>query len=174
MENRTPIGGIKLSEELVQIRIFLSVDMYSVTTLLKPIAAQQVSIGSLSHTATKSGASLLFTVARDDFDTAYGALCTLGGVWKEDIQSLHGLGSISIFPHRNSALLLTDVCCLFARNNLPIHSLATSISAISITTDYSLIDKACQCIENIFSLPENHAPFRQEFRIQQIPLESGN
>lgn len=174
MGNRTSIGGIKLSEELVQIRVLLPTDGYSITTLLKPIAERQISIGSLNHSTIEGGVSLLFTVARDDFDTAFGALCTSGGVGKEDIQSLHGVGSISIFPHRNSSALLIDVCCLFARNNLPIHSLATSISAISVSTDYFLLEKACQAIENTFILPENHAPFRQEFRIQQIPLESGN
>jgi hypothetical protein len=78
------------------------------------------------------------------------------------------VGTITVFPHRNSLALLGLISTLFAREGYPIHSLSSSISVIAVNTAYSLLDTIAISLQSWLQLPENHAPFRQTVRLEQL------
>ena len=43
-----------------------------------------------------------------------------------------------------------------------------SISALTLTTDYSFVNQALKALESILDLPPHHTPYRQEFLIKQV------
>ena len=157
--DRISVGGIKLSEELVQVSVDLESCDTSTSALLHQITAKQISLVSLNHSCTHSENRLLLTVFKAD---------------SEGLSISRGIGSLSVFPHRYDFAILSSVFCFFTENDFPIYSLSTSISAISINTDYSLYEAICNILDKYFLIPENHAPFRQQFRVRQIPPEDGN
>lgn len=72
------------------------------------------------------------------------------------------VGTITLFPHRNSVAFLSSIISLFLKKKIPIFSMNTSISAVFINTDYNMLDLAAAEIQSHFELPTNHAPFRDE------------
>lgn len=72
------------------------------------------------------------------------------------------VGTITLFPHRNSIAFLSSIISIFLKKKIPIFSMNTSISAVFINTDYNMLDLAAAEIQSHFELPINHAPFRDE------------
>jgi len=88
----------------------------------------------------------------------------------DQLQVIHGVGTLTLFPHRRSLALLGRVVEILGQSGMSIHSLCTSISALAINIDFVLLDQAVEVLEKIVELPQNHAPFRPEFWVRQISL----
>jgi hypothetical protein len=46
--------------------------------------------------------------------------------------------------------------------------MASSISAIAVNTEFNALDSIAEKLQTEIILPENHAPFRQEFHLKEI------
>jgi hypothetical protein len=88
----------------------------------------------------------------------------------EHVEIIPSVGTLTLFPHRNSYKILGLLMHFFGKHGFPVHSLGTSISTIALNTDYILLDEITEKLQKVFELPENHAPFRQDFRLTQIQL----
>ena len=77
------------------------------------------------------------------------------------------VGIISIFPHHSALKILGIIMVSWGRQSIPIHGIATSLSAISFTTDYHVIDKAVEVLQALFQLPDDHAPLKPEILYYQ-------
>ena len=51
---------------------------------------------------------------------------------------------------------------------LPVYGITSSLSSLTITTDYRRLDDAVSTVCQVVTLPDNHAPFRPEFRVKQL------
>ncbi|MBU1565951.1 MAG: hypothetical protein KJ630_10025 [Proteobacteria bacterium] len=176
------IGGIKFSEELVHVtHRALSTNDRSYVDLIKRIAEKRINMPFVCSGGLGAAMHNTFCVAADDFlivarlfDTP-PILCERAGQQLssrlslvDQLQIIHGVGTLTLFPHRRSLTMLGQIIDILGQYGIIIHSLCTSISAIAINVDYQLLDQAVEALEKIVELPENHAPFRPEFSVRQI------
>ena len=169
MEDNTKIriGGIKFSEELVQVTVACnSTDETSFNDLLHLLAIKQINIPFICHSNSSEKAESSFCVLLDELGRIQEVL-NFSSFTNRNVRIIPSVGTLTLFPHRNSFRLLGLIMGIFAENRYPIHSLGTSISAVAVNTDFCLLDDIAEKLKNVTTLPENHAPFRQEFRLTQ-------
>lgn len=163
------IGGIKFSEELVQVTVACkSPHDSSISQLLKLIAERAINIPFLCHSTVSKTPESIFCVDHCEFGKVQHILDLSFDSERVGITS--SVGTLTVFPHKNDFRLLGRIIALFGSQSFPIHSLSTSISAIAVNTDYFLLDEITEQLSLVLELPENHAPFRQGFRVTQIQL----
>ena len=172
IHERIRVGGIKLSPELVQFSCnYTSATDSCLATALKVIAGQQINVTFLSLSSSSDTLSMSLCVALENHiivrQILESAFADVGR-----LQCIDSVGTLTVFPHRNSLALLGRIVGAFAVNSLPVYGICTSISALSVNTRYSSLMQAVTTLRDIVDLPENHSPFRQEFIIRQINLHS--
>ncbi len=164
------LGGIKFSEELVQITINRTTPGDSaVQDLLKHITARKINIPFLCYTDEQqsSCSSTVFCIAASDADTVHQFL-NLKTLQLSSFSHIEAVGTLTIFPHRNSYEIFGKIITIMGQNNYPIYSLSTSISALALNTDFNQLDDIVIALQQDFELPENHAPFRPEFQLKEL------
>jgi hypothetical protein len=162
------IGGIKFSEELVQVTVaYKASDNSSIYELLRLIAEKDINIPFLCHSVVTMIPESCFCVDRSELYKVQQIL-DCSPFQNQHVDIIPSVGTLTLFPHRNSYKLLGLLMHFFGSHGFPVHSLSTSISTIALNTDYILLDEIAEKLQNVFKLPENHAPFRQVFRLTQI------
>jgi len=167
-EKKISIGGIKFSEELIQVSLIKSGEgESSFGDLLDLMAGKKINISFLCHSAGRPRPKSSFCISCADFGSVREMLdsSSLAHFNKDIIRSV---GTLTLFPHRNSLGLLGCILNTFGKFDFPIYSLSTSISAIAINTAYQNLASIADKLQDVVSLPENHAPFRKEFRLKEI------
>lgn len=168
MDKKIRIGGIKFSEELVHVTVFSrSLGNTSFDDLLHLLAGQHINIPFICHSSQDTHTESCFCVLREDIGQVEEIL-RFSSYGRGSIGILPSVGTLTLFPHRNNFLLLGLILRTFAENHCPVYSLSTSISAIAVNTDFRLLDHIAGKLAEVVALPENHAPFRQEFRLTQL------
>ncbi len=176
------IGGIKFSPELVQYSHHtLSPADRSLADLLKCFTERRINLPFLCACSADDGSLSTFCVAAGDSAlvemllAAHPAACDNRHnqspsevSLRDQLQVMHGVGTLTLFPHRRSLVLLGRVIEILGQSGIPIHSLCTSISALAINIDFLLLDQAVEVLEKIVELPHNHAPFRPDFCVRQV------
>lgn len=153
------LGGIKLSGELVQVDFHESkISAEKFIGLLSKIAEAEITIPHLHQ--RRSGKLLQSTLCltTEDFLQVQKVLVSL--LQNGSFTVLPGVGSITLFPHRFELGLFTRVIHALANNNIPLYGISTSVSALVIQTDYTLLEKGVEAIMQVCELPENHTPLR--------------
>jgi hypothetical protein len=161
--SKLPIGGLKLSSELVQIRLLPNSGV-SVTQMLRCLADQKINVTMLSLDATDGELTGIGCIFAEDRLLAETALQPLAAA----IDMLSPVGALTVFPHQSRILLIDGILSVMVRDGLPVYGVASSHSALTLTTDYRRLDDAVAAVCRIVTLPENHAPFRPEFRVKQF------
>lgn len=165
---RIRVGGIKISPELAQyIYTRPSNNRCGLQSALEKIASLNINISYLTLSSATDSISTSFCVAADNLSTVEGILHSTSDI-SDQVEIIPSVGSLTLFPHRNSMVMLGRVLKLFGNHNLKIYGICTSISALTLITDFSQLNQAITAFEEIVELPENHSPFRQEFQIRQI------
>ncbi len=139
------------------------------TPALEAISQRQINITFLSLSSTENEVITNFCVEKNNHITVQGLLDSILGD-PHQITCIPSVGTLTIFPHRNSLAFLGKIVQSFSNHNLPIYGLCTSVSALSVNTDYSQVEHSIHILQGVIELPENHAPFRQEFNVRQISL----
>lgn len=167
-DNRTPVGGIKFSEELVHIGLVCGeTTHWSIEDILKQLAEKTINIPFLCHSGVSTSTESIFCVDRKDFDIVQSVLNS--PLFAESTFTvIHSVGTLTVFPHRYSFQFLGQILAVITGYNYPVYSLSTSISAVAINTDYFSLDSIVEKLQTVVELPENHAPFRQEFCLKQV------
>jgi aspartokinase len=153
------LGGIKLSGELVQID-FHGSKFFADTFigLLSTIAEAEITIPHLHQRISGKFFQSTLCLATEDFLRVQKDVVTL--LQKGKTRILPAVGSITLFPHRFEFGLFTRVLNALVHDNIPLFGISTSVSALVIHTDNSLLEKGVQAILKVCELPENHTPLR--------------
>lgn len=169
-DTRIRIGGIKFSEELAQVTVACPCrEEASFDLLLHLLSDRHINIPFICHSRKNSHTTSSFCVSQDDLGQVRELLpLAFASPPDDNIRIVRSVGTLTLFPHRNSFQLLGVVLKSFTENGYPIHSLSTSISAIVLNTDFRHLDGIADKLAEVVILPENHAPFRQEFRLTQL------
>jgi aspartokinase len=162
------IGGIKFSEELIQVTVRCEVTkIQSVETLLTDIAQESITLPFYTSSVTNGFLAANFCANKSD-SNGLQKLLMKSSFSEKDVTITSSVGMCTLFPHRNSLLLLGRIIQLMADYDFPLYSFSTSISALAVNTDVLRLDQLADKLQTLVELPENHAPFRQEFRVTQL------
>jgi hypothetical protein len=157
------INGIKLSEELVQINLAPGGEI-SAGWLFRQLAVRRINLPLVALAAHQGGVASACCLAADDLPLAQALLDTI----VDGVRIIPAVGALTVFPHRTRFDLLGGVLGAFHRCRLPVHAIASSLSALTLTTDYGGLEAALAAVQAVATLPQNHAPFHPEFKVWQI------
>jgi len=171
------IGGLKQSLELCQFELRGVHSSEEIALKVsKLLLSQKINMEFLTHSTQRNNYhQLTFCVSQDKFSPVLEILKkehSLPIGW--EISSRGNVGIITIFPHQSALKILGIVMVSWTSQSIPIYGIATSLSAISFITDYQLIDKAIQVVQDLFHLPEDHSPLKPEIRYVQSDIVKGD
>lgn len=162
------IDGIKFSEELVLLNLPDSGNTGSLaTTFLHLLARNRINIPFVTLTRRQSGLWLTGCVGVDKMDQV-GNLLQEEPELVSQLEAIPSVGLLTLFPHRAGLRILGLALATFDRAQLPLYGLASSLSALTFVTGFSHLDRAVEYLEEVVVLPENHAPFKPQFRIKHV------
>ncbi len=167
MNNRIRVDGIKLSQELTHINILQGPQKDIQTRLLASMAEHRINCPILFYSAMDVQCQGAVCVAAEDIHQLNQVLA-MDPELKENVQYISPVGAISMFPHKFSLQFLGCLMHIFGKTGLPIYGMTASLSALTLTTDFQLLDTAIATLEPYIRLPSNHAPFRSQLRLREI------
>ncbi len=157
------IGGLKISWELIQLRLFPKAGL-PVTELFRRLADQQINLTGVTLDVTDGLLSGLCLISAEDRFLVERALQPFNGSF--EIQT--NVGTVTLYPIQGRLGLVRRILSALSRAELPVYGVASSLSSLTITTDYRRLDDAVSAVRRLVELPDNHAPFRPEFRVKQL------
>jgi len=166
---RIAIGGLRFSSEQIQLSLSgFTPDLHDFNQFLTDLAAEKICLPFICFD-TYSDTLASMCMLRDDFDEQQEIV--------DQTLSRYGLqpvltpstGSLTLFPHQSRLSVLGTLLEVFCKEQLPLYSLCSSISALVINTDYHHLDKTAQSLGKAFKLPQNHSPFRQKIKGEKRP-----
>jgi len=167
MGKKIKVDGIKLSRELIHINISTGPDKKNIyTRFLKSMAENRINCPILFYSAMDCRYQAVCISSEDLIPL--NQMLALDPELKENVHYISPVGAISLFPHKSSLKLLGCLMHVFGKTGLPIYGMAASLSALSLTTDFRVLDHAIESLEPFIRLPSNHAPFRSQLRIKAL------
>jgi hypothetical protein len=163
MASKLPIGGLKLSSELVQINLTAE-KASSVIAIFERLAQQRINLACVTLATLESEVTATCAILAEVWHQAAPLLQNSHA----RTETIAPVSTLTLFPHQSRLALLECVVSAFARVGLPIHSIASSLSTLTFCTDHHRIDDAVRAIEDIAQLPDNHTPALPQWRIRQM------
>jgi len=168
MGKKIRVDGIKLSQELIHISIFSRPGKEDLNTrFLRSMAENRINCPILFYSAMDRRSQGAVCVTVED-SHRLNQMLALDPDLKENVQFISPVGAVSLFPHKYSLKFLGCLMHVFGKADLPIYGMAASLSALTLTTDFQMLDCAIESLRPYISLPPNHAPFRSQLRIKAI------
>ncbi|MCG6911795.1 MAG: hypothetical protein LJE94_16970 [Deltaproteobacteria bacterium] len=168
MSEKLRVNGIKLSLEMTLITIrAVSGERDPNAHFLKLMGENRVNLPLLCATARGGETAGSYCILTEDIPRAKNVVSG-DNTLTTHIQFLPSVGSISVFPHNFNLEFLGLMLRLVGEAGAPLHALATSISALCLVTDFSLLEKTADCIAGHVTLPGNHSPFRPDIRVKSM------
>lgn len=167
---RLKIGGLKLSFALCQFELRgLDPPQKILSTISKALSVEKINIEFLTYHSNEDGAyNISLCVNEENFSLTskiFQKNDWLPLNW--EVISREMVGMVTIFPYQSPLSLLGIILATWRENSMPIYGVATSLSAVSVLTDFLAIDRAVDVIQGSFQLPDNHAPLKPELHYYQ-------
>jgi hypothetical protein len=167
-EARIRLEGIKLSLEMVQLNcIDRPGDMLRGARLLRLLAENRINLPFVGVSSTRGQTICSCCLETEDYPRAQGLLEAAANL-RSSVEKIAPVGTLTFFPQQSSLHLFGVVLAVFGKIGLPLYSAGTSLSALTVCTDYRLLDQALGALETVLELPARHAPFRPEFRLRSL------
>lgn len=158
-----PIGGLKLSSELIQLRLLPKAE-FTMAEMLRRLADRQINLFGVTLDTVDGRLTGACCLSAEDRLKAVGALQP----FEKAYEILSPVGALTIFPIQSRVALIGQLLSVLGTDGLPVYGIASSLSSLTITTDYLRLDDAVTAVCRVVTLPDNHAPFRPEFRVKQF------
>lgn len=159
MVDTVRLGGIKLSGELVQLDFLETKAPDSLLLeLLHRTFSAKVNIPHLHQGYVHGGIQTSLCIPAEEFSglqfeaSIDASKCTA--------RLLPSVGTISLYPHGRDISFAAKVLHSLSINSIPVYGMSTSVSALVLHTDFSILDEAVEQILKVCHLPENHSPLR--------------
>ncbi|BHH83852.1 hypothetical protein [Desulforhopalus sp. 52FAK] len=166
-KEKIPIGGIKFSEERIHYAVSCLGDTQAtIKNFLQHIHNKQINIPFLAHTSFGDSTKTCFCVSKKDAPLITKIIESSPDI-PLDITTQQQVTSVTIFPHKKDLTFVAIIMSLLESLQLPVYSSCTSISAYVFNTESDALQTIASEFTDIFSLPENHSPFHQEFKLHQ-------
>lgn len=167
-QGRIDISGVKISRELIQFNWLKDAEnIVPGLPFFRRMAENRINIAFLGIGGDKKKTFSFCCVDTEYFDQVQKQMKLYPEIIK-NVDIINSVGTLTLFPHQSNFKLLGLVLTELGRNRLPIYGIGTSISALTFSTKYSLLNEAMDKLGQVLNLPPNHAPFRSEFRVKQV------
>jgi hypothetical protein len=167
-QGRIDISGIKISQELIQFNWLKDAEnIVPGLPFFHRMAENRINIVFLGIGGDKKKTFSFCCVETEYLDQVQKQMKLHPEIIK-NVDIINSVGTLTLFPHQSNFKLLGLVLTELGRNGLPIYGIGTSISALTFSTKYSLLNEAIDKLGQVLNLPPNHAPFRPEFRVKQV------
>lgn len=166
MMEKVKIGGIKLSSKLIQLSL-LNQDNFgsSISLLFKILNENQINMPFISTSTCGEISQAYCCVSFEDEKRIKDIVGTIEGLDKQ-IQFINEVGMLSVFPHGSSLKILSLLLYALGNARIPIFGITSSISTLTIITDYDKLEKAVTSLSNYFDLPAGHSPFKSDVSLK--------
>lgn len=162
------IDGIKFSEKLILYNFLdSSAQAPSSINIIQSLRRHQLNMPYLTIALIKKKTRISFCVAAEDQNHVERLLGEESNK-RGDLEIIPSVGLVTLFPHQSSLNVLGFSLSVFGKAGLPVYGMASSLSTLTFVTTYDGLDRAGEYIQKYLSLPEQHAPFRPEFRIKPV------
>lgn len=165
MADRIPLGGMKFSEELALAVLSDDTPPRGVEVdVLRALAGRQINMFYLSLSRSAGRTRVCLCVAPDRIQAVEQLAAK--GLWT--FRSVRSVGLLTFYPHERRIEALMGALQVFAGSGLPVFGVASTLSALTFVTAFEALDRASERLGRVFQLPENHAPFKPEFRVKPV------
>jgi aspartokinase len=169
---RKRLGGIKFSELQTRVVLAPEAGMSDITALLETCYRNRINLTQLFLGAASS-AACDFCIDDRDYQQAAHLLDPALSEICADSGRTRSVGRLTLFPHNYEFSVVIGALKRLAESNLPVYCAYSSLSALSIATDYQLMDRMAESLLEVFELPEGHSPFRYEPSELDVRLAGG-
>lgn len=167
-DGRLHLGGIKLSLELVQLNCLdLPGESRRTGGLLRLLAERRINLAFFFYSPGLPGSISSFGLEAEEFDQVESTLMGDPDL-APGLEMIRPAGTLTLFPHRSDLALLGRVLGAWGRSGFPLYGMGTSISTVTISTDYRLLDRAVEALKALLGLPPDTRAQRPEFRVKQV------
>jgi len=168
MSDTLRADGIKLSLEMTLITIRASSgELDPNARFLKLMGENRINLPFLCDAARDDSKSGIYCILSEDIPRAKQIIN-----WDKTLTTclkyLPSVGSISVFPHNFNLAFIGVVLRLMGQSGAPLHGMATSISALTMVTNFSLLEQTATYLSRHVALPGNHSPFSPDIRIKSM------
>lgn len=162
------VSGIKLSRELVQFNCLKTgEEIVPGSGFFRLLAEHRINIPFLC-TGTIKGGKISFCCVEAECFEPVNKLLEQNPHIRQEIEIIANVGTLTLYPHRCNLNLVGLIMSELGKAGIPIYGMATSISALTFSTDYPVLNRVVDILGRALNLPSNHAPFRAQFRVKQI------
>lgn len=170
--DKVQIGGVKIIGDLLQVSSFCSKkDMHMQNALCGELAKREINIQYLAKNRGDNQETVL------TFCVEGSCMEQLNDIFSEspfnifENRTISPAALVTFYPRCDKQELLGAILMMWGLKDLPLHGMATSLSAVSCVTDESRIDDVLSAINEHMILPPNHAPFMRETKVIQTALK---
>ena len=166
------IGGVRLNRKLLQVNFFgQESEVHLIAEVCREMARRTINIAFLSGRSAQGNMTRASFCVEADKEQQVRESLELITAHVQKAEFISPIAMITFHPRGDGLELLGAVLELWGQNNLPLHGLSTSLSAISCTTDDTRVEDVLSAIEDYVILPPNHAPLLPEIKVVQSPLK---
>lgn len=168
MSEKRSLGGLKLSDELVQLDFQepLAAGAGQAEKVLEVLSRAKVNIVHLHQGPVAQFCQTTVCCVTEEFQRIGQQVeAIIGGSW---LRIREGVGTITLFPHGGDPAFPAEVLALLDEGEVAVYGFSTSVSALVIHTEFSRLDEVVELLMSQFTLPSNHAPLRPDFRLRQV------
>jgi len=157
MEN-VKIGGIKLSEKLIQLHL-LDQDGYtsSILPLSKILKENKINMPFASTVCSSEGCLFTCCISIEDIHCVKELVETTG-ILEQQVRFAHDVGLISIFPHGSSFKILGLSLYALGNAGIPLLGMSSSVSSLTFVINHAMLNKAVAALMNYLDLPDGYVP----------------
>ena len=83
-------------------------------------------------------------------------------------RTITAVGLLTVFPHNGYVDALTRSLDIFAKSELPVYGVASTLSTLTFVLAFSQLEQATEQLREVFQLSGNHSPCRPEFRVKPM------
>jgi hypothetical protein len=165
------IEGIKLSEALFAVTFRNLVTLEDCMSRIYEILVENhVNLVFLSRTNINENSQVLFCITSKDQAQVRDIIESEPDM-SSHAEFIFPAGSLSVFHHQFSLKILGLVLKIFSSMHLPLYGLASSLSTLTLITDYGLLTHAVNAIREYLDVPSDQIYLRPEKYVLQTQDE---
>ncbi len=159
IKEKIKIGGIKLSSELVQLNLmYQGTSSFPASYFFQILTKNQINMPFVSTSFLGGRLQSSCCILPENLGRVK-ELVQSEDKLKGEIEFIHSVGMVSLFPHQYRLKVLGIVLYALGSTRLPLYGMSSSISALTFITAYSKLDAAVVSLAEYMNLPLNHSPF---------------
>jgi len=153
MANRL-ISGILQRADLKAFSLASIVETRNVATVLQRLAEHRINIEFVNQIPHRNGSiDVILCVDKKDVESTHALLEEIRTtICAGEISPLGGVGILSLFPHREHAVIAGMIMQTLSEAHIPLFAMASSLSAISCVIEEEQILEALSLLSRKFGL----------------------